>query len=154
MIGDVLTIANTVIDKVGDLFPSKVEKDMAKAKLIELQQRGELADIEMGFEIIMQEAKSKDAFTSRARPMFMYVFYLVILLAIPLGVVSAIWPDTATAISDGMRAWWSALPDELWYAFMVGFTGYSTLRSIDKRQTSRGKEKLSERMATKAKSAF
>lgn len=142
MVTDILGLASVVIDKVGDLFPSKAEKDLAKVRLIEMQQRGEMADIEMGFELIKQEAKSKDPFTSRARPSFMYVFYLIVLLAIPLGIVSAFAPNTAVAIADGMRAWWDALPSELWYTFMVGFTGYSTLRTIDKARVGNGKKKL------------
>jgi len=132
MIGDVLSIANTVIDKVGDLFPSKEQKDLAKAKLVELQQKGELADIEMSVEILLAEAKSNDKFTSRARPSFMYVFYLIILFAIPIGILNAVSPETGLSISEGMKAWWSALPTELWWTFGVGFTGYVTSRSIDK----------------------
>ena len=74
-----------------------------------------------------------DPWTSRARPTFMYVIYLMILSAIPMGVVAAFDPTMATAIATGMQAWLAAIPDGLWATFGIGYSGYSVARSIDKK---------------------
>lgn len=140
MLGEIVEIANKVIDKVGDLFPSQEAKDKAKARLIELQQKGELADLEMAFEIVKAEAESNDKFVKRARPTFMYLFYLIIVFAIPMGIVAAVKPDVALALSEGMTAWWSSIPSELWWTFGVGFTGYTAFRSVDKAQLMKAKK--------------
>ncbi len=141
-VGSVLGIAEKIIDKVGDIFPSKAEKDQAKARLMELQQKGELADIELSMQVLLAEAKSADSFTSRARPTFMYVFYLILLCAVPMGILYGINPGLAENITNGMLSWWGALPTELWWTFGVGFTGYTTFRSIDKAGLIKNKKKL------------
>ena len=132
MIKDIIGIGSTLIDKI---FPDKTKAAEAKAKLIELQQKGELADIELGQKNIQAEAQSKDPWTSRARPTFMYVMYIMILAAIPVGVLSYFNPEAATAIAVGMKAWLSAIPENMWWTFGIGYTGYATLRTIEKRKS-------------------
>ena len=58
---------------------------------------------------IVAEATSPDPWTSRARPSFLYVMYLMILLAVPMGVVAAFRPETAGAIARGMNAYLNGL---------------------------------------------
>jgi len=122
-------IAGKLIDK---LFPDPVEKAKAQAQLAQLAQAGELAELEVRMSAILAEAKSADPWTSRARPGFLYVMYVMILAAIPLGVLGALRPAAATAIAAGMQAWLSAIPAEMWWVFGVGYTGYSAARSFDK----------------------
>ena len=129
---DVANIAGKVIDKVSDYFPSIEAKNKAKVKILELQQNGDLHEIESAMQIIIQEAQSEDKYTSRARPSFMYMFYIIILMAVPVGLLNGFNPEMGVQVADGMKAWWCALPTELWWTFGVGFTGYVTSRSIDK----------------------
>ncbi len=126
----VVGIGGKLIDK---LFPDPAEKAKAKATLIELQQTGELKELETRMSAILAEAQSSDPWTSRARPSFMYVIYIMILAAIPMGVLAAFDPARAAAIAEGMKAWLSAIPNGLWTTFGIGYTGYSVARSMDKK---------------------
>ena len=81
---------------------------------------------------IIAEANSADPWTSRARPTFMYVMYIMILVAIPMGIVSAFRPEIAAAIATGMQAWLKAIPDSLYTLFGVGYVGYVGARSYEK----------------------
>jgi len=131
MLTDLLGIGGKLIDK---LIPDKAKAQEAKLKLIELQQKGDLADIELGQKNIQAEAQSKDSWTSRARPTFMYVMYVMILGAIPVGVLSYFNPDAAMAMAKGMQMWLAAIPENMWWTFGIGYTGYATLRTMEKRK--------------------
>ena len=81
---------------------------------------------------ILAEAKSDDPWTSRARPSFLYTIYLLILAAIPIGILSAFKPEMATQIASGMQAWLGAIPDTLWQVFGFGYLGYTGAREYGK----------------------
>ena len=122
---------NTVADK---FFVDAKDKEAFKLKALELQQQGKFKEIEVQLSAILAEAKSKDPWTSRARPSFLYVMYIMILAAIPMGVLSVFQPSMAVQIAKGMQAWLQAIPDSLWTVFGVGYLGYTGARSfIDKR---------------------
>lgn len=137
IIDGILDIGGKVIDKI---WPDPVERQKAKAALLEMQQKGELKELETRMSAILAEANSGDPWTSRARPSFMYVIYTMILASIPMGILSAVDPDTASAIANGMQAWLSAIPDSLWTLFGVGYVGYAGARSWDKRNIMKGKQ--------------
>jgi len=139
MIGEILGIGSKLIDK---LIPDRGERDKAKMALVEMQQAGELKELEIRMSAINSEAQSKDKWTSRARPSFMYVFYILLLFSIPMGVLAAFEPEIAKAISEGMKAYLEALPSELWYLFGAGFLGYAASRSSEKRKAMDVKNKL------------
>ncbi|NOQ51827.1 MAG: hypothetical protein GQ578_06395 [Desulfuromonadaceae bacterium] len=129
-LGSVFDFGGKLLDK---LFPDPAEKAAAQAKLMQLQQTGDLKELEIRMSAIIAEAQSADPWTSRARPTFMYVIYLMILASIPMGVLAAFAPAQASAIASGMQAWLAAIPDGLWATFGIGYTGYSVARSIDKK---------------------
>jgi len=133
-LGAAFDFGSKVLDK---LFPDPAEKAAARAKLLELQQAGELKELEVRMSAIIAEAKSADPWTSRARPTFMYVIYIMILAGIPMGVLAAFSPEMATAIAAGMKAWLASIPDGLWATFGIGYTGYSVARSIDKKNLTK-----------------
>lgn len=130
MLKGILGIGDKLIDKI---FPDKQQAAEAKLKLMQLEQAGELEELQVRMSAIIAEAKSNDPWTSRARPTFMYVIYVMILASIPMGIVSAFNPEMATAIAEGMKAWLGSIPDGLWATFGIGYTGYSVARSIDKK---------------------
>jgi len=105
-----------------------------------MQQDGELKELQTRMSAIVAEANSNDPWTSRARPSFLYVIYLMILASIPMGILSAFEPAMAIAISEGMKAWLGAIPDSLWTLFGVGYTGYAAARTMDKRSIMTGKK--------------
>jgi len=124
------------IDTVADkFFVDASQKEAFKLKALQLQQEGEFKSQEVQLSAILAEAQSKDPWTSRARPTFLYVMYIMILSAIPMGILSVFKPLMATQIAEGMKAWLAAIPSELWTVFGVGYLGYTGARSlIDKRK--------------------
>lgn len=125
-----LNIGNTIIDKI---FPDPEARDKAKIELLKLQQEGEFKALEARFSAIVAEAKSQDKWTSRARPSFLYVMYIMILAALPMGVFYAFNPDTAHAIATGLQEWLKAIPESLYALFGAGYLGYAGARSYDKK---------------------
>jgi len=122
----ILDVGGKLIDK---LIPDPTEKAKAQFELLRLQQEGQFKEIEISMSAIIAEAKSSDPWTSRARPSFLYVMYVIILAAIPMGILSAFRSDLATLIAAGMQAWLAAVPNELWAVFGIGYTGYTVARS-------------------------
>ena len=107
-------------------------RDAAKLELLKLQGSQEMAALQMQMSAVLAEAQSTDPWTSRARPSFLYVIYLKILWSIPMGLIAAIWPGTATSISQGMTAYLNNIPDSLWTLFGTGYLGYTAARSWGK----------------------
>lgn len=131
MIGieNIITVGLKLIDKV---IPDPEAKAEAQIKLLQAQQQGELEEVKTQLSAIISESQSSDPWTSRARPSFMYVMYLMILFGIPMGVLSVFSPDAATKLTIGVQAWLSAIPEELWWLFGCGYLGYSTNRTFEK----------------------
>ena len=138
VIDGLLDVGGKLIDKI---WPDPAEREKAKAQLLQMQQNGELKELETRMSAILAEAQSKDPWTSRARPSFMYVMYTMILASIPMGVLHAFDPAMAVSIADGMKAWLSAIPQEMWMLFGVGYTSYTYARSKDKQNILVGKGK-------------
>jgi len=132
----VINLSGLVIEK---LFPDPVQRDQAKLELLKMQQAGELDAVKIQMSAIIAEAQSADPWTSRARPSFLYVMYILILAAIPLGILSVFRPDMALQIANGMKAWLAAVPDSLWAVFGVGYTGYTVARSAWDKKAANGK---------------
>lgn len=140
VVGGVVKLGETLIDR---LFPDKVaqasERAAAQLQLATLEQNGELQMLATRMSAILAEANSADPWTSRARPTFLYVMYVMILAGIPMGILSAFRPDVATAIASGMGQWLKAIPGELYALFGVGYTGYTIFRSREKNAAGKGK---------------
>ena len=131
MLTQILAIGKTLIDKV---IPDVPGRDKAKQELERMAMSGELRDTEKRFNAIIAEATSTDKWTSRARPSFLYVMYLIMLMGIPMGIVSAIDINLATRIAEGMQMWLKAIPDGMWATFGIGYSGYAIARSWDKKK--------------------
>lgn len=130
-IGNIADFLSNVIDKI---FPDKEKANEVKLKMLELEQQGELTELVKRYEAIVAEAQSLDKWTSRARPSFMYVFYLLLLTGLPMGIVFAISPETASNIIEGFGGWFKALPEELYWLFGSGYLGYTTARTWEKQK--------------------
>lgn len=127
--GALLQVGGNLID---ELFTSDEERAQAKLKLQELQQSGRLKEQETKLSAIIAEANSKDPYTSRARPSFLYVVYVLILSAIPMGVLSAFAPEIADRIIDGFEKWLGAIPKEMLTLFGTVMLGYTVTRGYEK----------------------
>ncbi len=124
-----IEIGGLIIDK---LIPDPEAKARAQLELIRLQQEGAFKEIEVRMSAIIAEANSVDPWTSRARPSFLYVVYVMLLFSLPMGLVAAISPDTAAAVAEGMKAWLSAIPDSIAELFQWVMLGYVGARSVEK----------------------
>lgn len=134
-VGAIFDFGGKLIDKI---FPDKLsqEKERAAATLAlaSMEQSGEIERLRISMSAILAEAASQDPWTSRARPTFLYVMYILFLAAIPMGILSAFFPAFAKAVITGMQDWLNGLPNELYILFGTGYLGYTASRSYDKKQ--------------------
>lgn len=118
-----------IIDKI---IPDPKARDAAKLELIKLQGSQDLETLQTQLSAILAEAQSADPWTSRARPSFLYVMYLIILCSIPMGLISAFRPQAAADIAAGMNAYLAGLPEPLYALFGTGYLGYTAARQWGK----------------------
>ena len=119
----------SIIDKI---IPDKEARAKAKLELLRLEGSQDLEQIEVRVAAIVAEAESKDPWTSRARPSFLYVMYVMILWALPMGVLAAFNPSVAMDIARGMNAYLNGLPEPLYALFGTGYLGYTVARQWGK----------------------
>ncbi len=119
----------SIIDKI---IPDKEARAKAKLELLKLEGTQEMSLIEARLQAIVAEANSRDPWTSRARPSFLYVMYVMILWALPMGILAAFDPATARDIANGMNAYLSGLPEPLYALFGTGYLGYTAARQWGK----------------------
>lgn len=119
----------SLLDKV---IPNPKAKEEAKLKLMQAEGQQALAEIQVQMSAILAEAQSSDPWTSRARPSFLYVVYVLILFSIPMGFVYAVTPETAAHITEGFKGWLAAIPESITELFGVVMLGYIGGRSWEK----------------------
>lgn len=120
---------SSIIDRI---IPDKAAREKAKLELIAMQGTQEMQMVEAQLQAIVAEANSKDPWTSRARPSFLYVMYVLLLASLPMGVLSAFNPAAAREIAAGMNAYLAGLPDSLYALFGTGYLGYTAARQWGK----------------------
>lgn len=124
-------LGSTIIDRV---LPDEEARDKAKLELMKMEQEGRFEEMRIRMSALIAEAQSPDPWTSRARPSFLYVMYLMILMAIPVGFAQVFNPAAVATFTAGVQAWLNAMPEDLWWLFGTGFLGYAGMRSIEKRK--------------------
>jgi Holin of 3TMs, for gene-transfer release len=131
-----MTLLNALIGPLADIIdkiiPDPRARDAAKLELIKLEDTQELDVLRAQMAAILAEAQSVDPWTSRARPSFLYVMYVIILWAIPMGLIAAFRPSLATGIATGMNGYLAGIPDALWGLFGTGYLGYTAARQWGK----------------------
>lgn len=128
----VLPIIDLIGGLVGKFIPDPQKQAEMQLEVLRMAQAGELEELKTKMSAILAEASSNDPWTSRARPSFMYVMYIMILASIPMGVLYVFNPAAAMGIAAGMKAWLEAIPGEMWTLFGVGYTGYAVMRGVEK----------------------
>ncbi len=129
VVGNVSKLFDDAINKI---WPDPTAKASAEAITIKATADAAIATMTQQMSVMLEEAKSTDKWTSRARPSFLYVMYTMILVGIPMGFLSAFNPAMATAVATGMKAWLAAVPGDLWSVFGFGYGGYVLARSGEK----------------------
>lgn len=126
---DFLGIAGKLIDKV---IPDQEQRDKAKLELLKMDQDGQLKEVELSLSAIISDSKSADPWTSRARPTFLYVVYILLLWSLPMGVLFVVNPEAAGRFTEGFSLWLAAIPEPVLTLFGVVMTGYVAGRSWEK----------------------
>ena len=125
----IFSVGSKIIDKI---FPDPEQKAKAQLELLQMQQNGELEQIKVQLSAIITEAQSADPWTSRARPSFLYVVYILLLWSLPMGVLFIFNPDAAARFTEGFKAWMNAIPESILTLFGTVMLGYVVGRSWEK----------------------
>lgn len=125
----IFSIGSKIIDKI---FPDPEQKAKAQLELLQMQQNGELEQVKVQLSAIITEAQSADPWTSRARPSFLYVVYILLLWSLPMGVLFIFNPDAAARFTEGFKAWMNAIPESILTLFGTVMLGYVVGRSWEK----------------------
>jgi hypothetical protein len=128
-ISSIFAIGSKIIDK---FFPDPAEAAKAKVDLLQMQQNGELEQVRVQMSAIMAEAQSTDPWTSRARPSFLYVVYVLMLWSLPMGVLFVFNPEAAGRFTVGFKGWLDAIPEPILTLFGTVMLGYVVGRSWEK----------------------
>lgn len=130
MVSGLVALGSDLIRRV---IPDKEKQAEAQLALIQMQQQGELKELEVRMSAILAEASSEDKWTSRARPSFMYVFYFVIIsMTVVAPLLGIFFPEGMELFFENVTKGFIAIPEELWWAFSVGYLGYAGARSFEK----------------------
>lgn len=125
-----IDIGKSLIDK---LISDPDAKEKANNDLIAMQLNGQLKEVEASMGAIIAEANSSDPWTSRARPSFMYVFYLLIFaLTIVAPIIGVFKPNVMELFFVNVSKGFQAIPEAMWWTFSAGYLGYSTSRTVEK----------------------
>lgn len=130
-ISGLFSIGSKLIDR---WWPDAEEADKRKAELMAMAQQGELKELEISMSAIIAEANSSDKWTSRARPTFMYLFYLVIIfLVIIFPILGIFFKQEMIVFYDNVTYGFKAIPEPMWWAFTTGYLGYTGARTFEKK---------------------
>lgn len=127
-----LDIVSTILGVVDKSIPDPKAKAAAQLEVLKLQQDGQFKDLEIAIDAIKAEAQSSDPWTSRARPSFLYVMYILLLSSIPFGISSIFFPTQMDLAVVGFQKWLAAIPENMWYLFGAGYLGYTGSRTFEK----------------------
>ncbi len=133
-IGGLFSGIGTLAKDLRTAITGKEPIDAIKAAELALKVQELESKVEEGrVSILVAEAVSADPWTSRARPSFMYVFYLVILILVLMAPFIGIFfplemKQFYVNVGDGFKA----IPDIMWEVFCVGYLGYTGARQFGK----------------------
>ena len=126
----ILDIGGKVIDKI---FPDPAQRDAAKLELIKAQQAGQLDEVKLQLSAIISDSQSSDPWTSRARPSFMYLFYLVLFCLVLVAPFAGIFfPLQMNNFFVNVASGFKAIPEAMWWTFTTGYLGYTAARQYGK----------------------
>ena len=135
-VSSVIDFGRDLLDK---LFPDPVKRKEAELAMAELIQSGKIKELTVRMSAILAEAQSSDPWTSRWRPMFAYVFYVILLtMTVVAPIIGIFSPAAMEAFFANVATGFEAMPEELWWTFGVGYVGYGGMRSYDKKQKLNG----------------
>jgi hypothetical protein len=132
-VSSAISAASSLIqDGINKIWPDPTAKATAEAQIMKAASDASLAQMQQAMSVMLAEANSTDKWTSRARPSFLYVMYLLMLASIPFACLWAFSPVIGANMATGMKYWLAAIPDNMWTTFEFIGGGYMVGRSIEK----------------------
>lgn len=114
MLTEAFNLGSQIIDKI---FPDKIERDKARALLLEQEQKGELQQISASMKVLLGEINGDSWLQRNWRPLTMLTF---------VGLVVAKWLGfTADGVTEVIEL-------QLLGIIKVGLGGYVVGRSVEK----------------------
>lgn len=130
LIPSLVDIGGKIIDRV---LPDEAAKAQAQIELAKMQLDGDLQRLTVSMSAINQEAASPDPWTSRARPAFLYVFYVILgVMVIVAPLLGLKFPELMELYYINVTKGFHAIPEEVWWTFTTGYLGYGGLRTLEK----------------------
>jgi hypothetical protein len=132
MIQEALSLVPVLTKLLDRLIPDPQAREQAKLALMQAENQQLLEELKLQLSAILAEAQSPDPWTSRARPTFLYLIYVIILTEV-VGSIIGIWfPDQVFQAAKNLKDLLSAIPSDLWWLFGAGYLGYTGARSFEK----------------------
>ena len=133
-IGGVFSGIGQLAKDLRTAFTGKEPIDGTKAAELALKVQELECNIEQArISIMVAEAYSADKWTSRARPGFLYLFYLVVVvLALGAPFVGIFFPAQMSQFYVNVKAGFEAVPEAMWWTFTTGYLGYVGARQYGK----------------------
>ena len=121
-------IAKPVIDLIDKSNLTKQEKQEITLKMQEFQ----IEALKEANKLNILDSQSTSKYRSFARPTFLYLFYALILLSLPIGLLNYLNNDFYLALVDGMKTYLSIIPEYMITGFLtiIGVLGVG--RTIEK----------------------
>lgn len=137
-IGGLFSGIGTLAKDLRTAFTGKEPLDANKAAELALKVEELGNEIEKSrISVMLAEASSADKWTSRARPGFLYLFYLVVaVLVIVAPLVGVFNPNAMQQFYVNVAAGFKAIPDIMWETFGIGYLGYTAARQYGKMKGS------------------
>jgi hypothetical protein len=133
--------AGTILSGAGTLFKNLREAITGEA-ILDPNKRAELlaqaqkmeADLEAArIGIMVAEASSPHGLVALGRPLFLYLFYFVVLiLAIIAPFVGIFFPSGMAQFYINVENGFKAVPEAMWWTFTTGYLGYVGARQYGK----------------------
>jgi len=127
-----MALIDPVSKLIDKLIPDPEAAAKAKLDLMKEENQQYLQELQLQMSAIVAEAQSTDKWTSRARPSFLYIIYILILTSIPMALIFAYNPVIAQSLINGFHLWLAAIPDSYLQLFSIGYLGYAGGRSWEK----------------------
>lgn len=133
-VGSLFSGIGTLAKDLRTAFTGQEPLDANKAAELALKVQELEGSIEQArISIMVAEASSSDKWTSRARPGFLYLFYLVVVvLALAAPFMGIFFPAQMSQFYVNVKAGFEAVPEAMWWTFTTGYLGYVGARQYGK----------------------
>lgn len=114
------------------LIPDTAQRDQAKLALLEVEGQQALQEMQVSLSAILAEANSAYPWMSRARPIFLYVIYSIILLCVIGAIIGIWWPQQTFQAAENLSKLLGVIPETFGGCSVQATLATTGARSFDK----------------------